>query len=74
MKHPSRARLFNRILITRCSFPMSQEELAQQVGTSRQTINAIEGGRRTPSLLLALKIAEVLNIKLDDLFFFSKKK
>lgn len=74
MEHPFQARLAHRILLTRCSFPMSQEELARKVGASRQTINAIKGGRQIPSLFLALKLAEVLGVKLDDLFFFLKKK
>ena len=47
---------------------MTQEELAKKVGVSRQTIIAIEKGRYTPSVYLALKIARVLNKKVEEIF------
>ena len=40
---------------------MSQQDLAESVGVTRQTINALENGRYNPSLLLAYKITRVLN-------------
>jgi putative transcriptional regulator len=46
----------------------TQEELAQKVGISRQSIYAIESGKFNPSILLALKIAYVLETSLYDLF------
>ena len=47
---------------------MSQQTLAELTGVSRQTINAIELGKYTPSLDLAYKIAHVFNVPIDDVF------
>ena len=47
---------------------MTQEELAQRVGVSRQTIIAIESGKYTPSLGLALKLARQFKCRVEDLF------
>jgi len=51
---------------------ITQEELAQKVGVSRQTILYIERGEYNPSLLLALKICKVLGCKVEELFQPSK--
>jgi putative transcriptional regulator len=47
---------------------VTQEELADAVDVSRQTIIAIEKGNYTPSVLLALKIARYFNRPVDDIF------
>jgi putative transcriptional regulator len=47
---------------------ITQEELAQSVGVSRQTIIALEKGNYTPSILLALKIAERFQVSVHDIF------
>ncbi len=47
---------------------VTQEELAQAVGVSRQTIIAVEKGNYTPSVLLALKISETFSKKVEDIF------
>ena len=47
---------------------ITQEQLAKIVGVSRQTIIAIEKGRYVPSVFLALKIARVLNKKVEEIF------
>ena len=47
---------------------MTQAELAQRVGVTRQTIIAIEQGRYSPSLEMAFQIALAFNVKLDDVF------
>ncbi len=47
---------------------MTQEELAQAVGVTRQTIIAIEKGNYTPSVLLALKIAQKFNLPVEQIF------
>ncbi|WP_437178287.1 helix-turn-helix transcriptional regulator [Candidatus Izimoplasma sp. ZiA1] len=52
---------------------LSQDELAKLVGCTRQTINAIEKGKYSPSLLLAFKIADVLNADINDVFEYKKK-
>lgn len=48
---------------------LTQEELATQVGVSRQTIIAIEKGGYTPSVTLALKLAHALNATVESLFW-----
>lgn len=48
---------------------MTQAALAQTLGITRQTIIALEAERYAPSLELAMKIAEVFNKKVDDVFF-----
>lgn len=47
---------------------MTQQQLADQVGVSRQTIIAMEKGKYSPSLELAFRIAAVFEVKLDELF------
>ena len=47
---------------------MTQAELAERVGVTRQTIIAIEQGRYSPSLEMAFRIARVFDVPLDDVF------
>lgn len=47
----------NRIRVERAELRMTQQQLADAIGVSRQTINAIETGRFVPSTVLALRIA-----------------
>ncbi len=47
---------------------MTQEELAQKAGVSRQTINALESGKYTPSLGLAFKLARIFNRPIEEIF------
>lgn len=58
----------NKIKELRSSAKLSQAELANHCGVSRQTINAIENDKYDPSLQLAFDIAFALNVKVDDLF------
>lgn len=58
----------NSIRVERAIVDISQQQLADAVGVSRQTINAIEKGRFVPSTVLALKIARHFNKKVDDIF------
>jgi putative transcriptional regulator len=51
---------------------MTQQELADKLGVSRQTINAIEAGKYSPTLELAFKIAEVFNVNLSEVFQYYK--
>jgi|TARA_B100001059_G_scaffold223250_1_gene248049 putative transcriptional regulator len=51
----------------------TQEELGTYVGVSRQTIISIERYRYKPTLELAMKLAEKLNIKIEKLFYFDKE-
>ena len=52
---------------------LTQQELAEKVEVSRQTIHSIESGRYIPSTLLALKLAAVLGVKVEDLFLLEKE-
>ncbi len=52
---------------------LTQQYLADNIGVSRQTIVAIEGGNYTPSVLLALKLADFLESSVEDLFVINKK-
>jgi putative transcriptional regulator len=47
---------------------MTQQELADRVGVSRQTINAVEGGKYAPSLEVAFRIAEVFDVPMEEVF------
>ncbi|HET9624313.1 MAG TPA: helix-turn-helix transcriptional regulator [Kofleriaceae bacterium] len=47
---------------------MTQQQLADAVGVTRQTINAIEGGKYSPTLEVAFQIAEALAVSLDRVF------
>ena len=53
----------------RAAMDMSQQELAQKVGVSRQTINAIEKGDYNPTINLCISICKVLGKTLDELFW-----
>ena len=58
----------NRVKEYRLGRNLTQDELAQAVGVSRQSINAIERGRYVPSLPLALKFARLFDCPTDELF------
>lgn len=49
---------------------MSQQQLADETGVTRQTINAIEKGKYSPSLELAFRIALVFNVPLEEVFTY----
>lgn len=51
---------------------LTQQELAEKVSCSRQTILSIESGKFLPSVELALKIARVLNVKVEDIFILEE--
>ena len=53
---------------------MSQQTLADRIGVTRQTVNAIELGKYSPSLEVAFRIAAVFGVPLDDVFQFSDKR
>ncbi len=64
----------NSVRAVRTSLKMTQNELAEKVQATRQTIIAIEKGNYAPSVLLALRIAHVLGSKVEDLFQYEKYK
>ena len=58
----------NKIRVARAEERMTQQQLADAVGVSRQTINAIESGKFVPSTVLALKIAREFGKPVEDIF------
>lgn len=62
----------SRIRELRKARKLSQEELAEEVGTTRQTITSIEVGKYTASLPLAYKIAHYFGLTIEEVFDFSE--
>ena len=62
----------NRLKVARAELDLTQEELAQRVGVSRQSINAIESGRYVPSTVLALKMAQVFGKSVEEIFMLEE--
>ncbi|MGB8262083.1 MAG: helix-turn-helix transcriptional regulator [Terracidiphilus sp.] len=58
----------NRLKILRAERNWSQAELAERLGVSRQSINAIETGKYDPSLPLAFKIAQIFDLSIEEVF------
>lgn len=58
----------NTVQKLRLNRGLTQEELAERIDVSRQTIIAIEKGNYTPSVLLALKIARIFKVPVEDVF------
>ena len=52
---------------------MTQQELAHRIGVTRQTVNAIELGKYSPSLEVAFRIARVFGVPLEDVFQFQEQ-
>ncbi|WP_290535652.1 helix-turn-helix transcriptional regulator [Alistipes sp.] len=64
----------NRIRVARAEVRMTQQQLAEAVGVSRQTVNAIESGKFVPSTLLALKIARLFGKSVEGLFSLDEEE
>jgi putative transcriptional regulator len=62
-------RLANRIKSEREKASLTQAALAELVGVSRKTINTVENGVFTPSATLAIKLAQALNLTVEQLFW-----
>ncbi len=60
----------NTIKDYRARFNMTQEDLAQSINVSRQTINAIEKGKFDPSLPTAFRLAAIFKCSIEELFLF----
>ena len=58
----------NKIKVLRKEMGLRQEDMAAQLGVSRQTVIAIENDKYNPTLELAMKIAKLLNLKVEDIF------
>ena len=53
---------------------MTQQQLAEQIGVSRQTVNAIEGGKYSPSLEVAFRIAHALERPMEEVFEYRGRR
>ena len=58
----------NRLKVLRAEHDLTQGELANRLGVSRQAVNAIETGKYDPSLPLAFKIAKLFNVRIEEAF------
>jgi putative transcriptional regulator len=58
----------NRIKIYRAMHNLTQEQLGEKIGVTRQTVIAIESDKYLPSLGLAFKIAKLFKVKVEDIF------
>ncbi len=63
----------NNLHVERAIKKLTQAELADKVGVSRQTINSIESNKYIPSTLLSLKIARVFGKSVEEIFQLEKK-
>lgn len=61
-------KLKNRIRVLRAEKEISQKELAEVIGVSRQTVNSIEKGKFNPSVITALKVAEYFGVDVETVF------
>jgi len=66
--------LRNNIKVHRAKRDMTQEQLAELVGVTRTTINFVERGRWVPSTVMALKIAQVFGVPLEEVFYLDLKE
>ena len=64
----------NQLRILRAAREWSQGDLAEKLGVSRQTVNALETGKYDPSLPLAFKIAGLFGKSIEDVFEYDRKK
>jgi putative transcriptional regulator len=51
---------------------MTQQQLAEKIGVTRQTVNAIETGKYWPSLEVAFRVAEVFGLRVDEVFGYTR--
>ncbi len=64
----------NRLEEIRKSRGIKQEELADALKVSRQTIGSLENGRYNPSIILAFKIARYFNMPIEDIFIYEEEE
>jgi putative transcriptional regulator len=73
MKTEDNKYIENKVYEYRVLHRLSQESLGKAVGVSKQTIYAMEKGNYSPSLLLAFKIANYFEVKIEDIFTYKKE-
>lgn len=64
----------NRLRLLRAERDWSQSDLAAHLGISRQSVNAIETGKYDPSLPLAFRIADLFDLRIEDIFSAENKE
>lgn len=64
----------NRLRLLRAERDWSQSDLATHLGISRQSVNAIETGKYDPSLPLAFRIADLFDLRIEDIFSAEDKE
>lgn len=62
--------LYNRLKEYRAKLQVNQQEMGELAGTSRQTISQIERGDYSPSVTLALRLAQVCGVRVEDIFTY----
>ncbi|KAF5091638.1 helix-turn-helix transcriptional regulator [Methanospirillum purgamenti] len=62
----------NKIKVFRAMYDLTQEDLAREVGVTRQTILAIEKGKYDPSLELAFRMARRFQVTIEEIFIFEE--
>lgn len=63
-------RMKNKVKVFRAMYDLTQEDLAREVGVTRQTILAIEKGKYDPSLELAFRMARRFQVTIEEIFIF----
>ncbi|TXC92754.1 helix-turn-helix transcriptional regulator [Metabacillus litoralis] len=63
----------NKVKIARIQVSLTQQQLAEKIGVTRQTISLIEKGKYNPTLKLCLEICYVVNKTLDEVFWVEKE-
>jgi len=66
--------LRNKLKVYRAMRDLTQEQLADKIGVSRQTVIAIESDKYLPSLKLAFKIAKLFKVKIEEVFAYDQKE
>lgn len=63
----------NNIKVQRAIHDLTQQQLAEKVGVSRQTVNAMELGKYVPSTVLALKVSRIFDKSVNEIFTLEEK-
>ena len=63
----------NKIKVARAEQGLTQQQLADAIGVSRQTIYSIESGKFVPSTVLALKMAQIFRKSVEEIFFLDEE-
>lgn len=66
--------LYNHLKEYRAKIDVNQQEMGKLVGVSRQTISQIERGDYSPSVTLALKIAKIFGVSVEDIFVYEEEE